>query len=85
MIEIPSGQPQPAGGHADYVTSLDGRHVGISSAPTYSYYYRDLISQCIIDIDQVELGNEVLVHWVTMENVLKKYGNSGSLSIFRSS
>lgn len=72
MIEIPSGQPQPAGGHADYVTSLDGRHVGISSATTYSYYYRDLISQCIIDIDQAELGNEVLVHWGDYGKRIKK-------------
>jgi glycine cleavage system aminomethyltransferase T len=63
LIDFPCAQPQPAGGHADLVTTLDGREIGISSATTYSYYYRQMISQCIIDIDQDELGNEVIVHW----------------------
>ncbi|MCL2137734.1 MAG: aminomethyl transferase family protein [Coriobacteriia bacterium] len=62
-LEYPCGVPQPAGGHADLVTTLDGRPIGISSGTTYSYYYREEISQCIIDIDQAIIGNEVLVHW----------------------
>lgn len=61
-IELPCGQLQPAGGHADYVTK-DGKQIGISSGTTYSYYYREVISHCTIDIDQAEIGNEVLVHW----------------------
>jgi len=62
VIELPFGQPQPSAGHADRVTK-NGRLVGISSGTTYSYYYRELISQCSIDIDQAEEGNEVIVHW----------------------
>jgi glycine cleavage system aminomethyltransferase T len=63
LIDFPCGQPQPAGGHADHVTTLDGKKIGISSGTTYSYYYRELISQCIIDVDQAELGNKVIVQW----------------------
>lgn len=61
-IELPCGQQQPAGGHADHVTK-DGKKIGISSATTYSIYYREVISMCTIDVDQAELGNEVIVHW----------------------
>jgi len=62
-LEYPCGVQQPAGGHADLVTTLDGKPIGVSSGTTYSYYYRQEISQCIIDVDEAELGNEVLVHW----------------------
>ncbi|MDR1901955.1 MAG: hypothetical protein LBQ88_06725 [Treponema sp.] len=61
LIDFPCGQPQPAGGHADHVTTLDGKKIGISSGTTY--YYRELISQCIIDVDQAERGNKVIVQW----------------------
>jgi glycine cleavage system aminomethyltransferase T len=63
LIDFPCAQQQPAGGHADLVTTPDGREIGISSATTYSYYYRQMISQCVIDIDQSKLGNEVIVQW----------------------
>lgn len=62
-IELPCGQPQPAGGHADHVTDKDGNRIGISSGTTYSYYYREVISHCTIDVDQAQIGNEVLIHW----------------------
>lgn len=61
-LELPCAQQQPAGGHADLVTK-DGRQIGISSATTYSYYYREVISHCTIDVDQSQIGNEVVVHW----------------------
>ena len=62
FIEFPVAPQQPAGGHADLVTK-DGKPVGISSAAVYSYYYREMISQTTIDLDQAEIGNEVVVHW----------------------
>ena len=62
-IALPCGQPQPAGGHADHVTTKDGHRIGISSGTTYSYYYRHQISHCSIDVDQSNIGNEVIVHW----------------------
>ncbi len=67
-----NGQPQPAGGHADIVSTHDGKVVGVSSCTLYSYYYRTLFSQCILDIDQAELGNEVLVHWGDFGKKIKK-------------
>lgn len=63
MLEMPCSPPQPAGGHADLVTTLDGKEIGVSTCTTYSYYYHDLLSQCIIDVEESALGNEVLVHW----------------------
>ena len=62
-IELPCGQPQPAGGHADHVTAKDGKRIGVSSGTTYSYYYREMISHCSIDVDQAQIGNEVIVCW----------------------
>lgn len=61
-MEFPVAPQQPAGGHADLVTK-DGEPVGVSSAVVYSYYYREMISQTTIDLDQAEIGNEVTVHW----------------------
>ncbi|GHU67352.1 hypothetical protein AGMMS49983_18390 [Clostridia bacterium] len=60
---MPCGQPQPAGGHADHVTAKVGTKIGISSGTTYSYYYREIISHGTIDVDQAEIGNEVIIHW----------------------
>lgn len=72
IMEYPCAVQQPAGGHADLVTNLDGKPIGISSGTTYSYYYRKEISQCIIDIDEAEIGNEVLVHWGDFGKRIKK-------------
>lgn len=60
-IEFPCAPPSPAGGHADLVTK-DGKPVGISSAAVYSYFYREMISQCTLNIDEAEIGNEVILH-----------------------
>lgn len=48
-------------GHQDYVTTPDGKVIGYASAGHYSYYYREIISETVIDIDQAEIGNEVIV------------------------
>lgn len=48
--------------HADHVLK-DGKRVGWSSGTIYSYYYRQVMSHCTIDVDQAEIGNEVVVQW----------------------
>jgi glycine cleavage system aminomethyltransferase T len=49
-------------GHADHVVK-GGRDVGIASGVAYSYHFRKILSHCTIDIDQAEIGNEVIVRW----------------------
>lgn len=65
MIEIPC-TPQRLGigviAHADHVLK-DGVQVGVSSGIAYSYYFRKVLSHCTIDIDQAEIGNEVIIEW----------------------
>jgi glycine cleavage system aminomethyltransferase T len=61
-IEFPCAPQQLAGGHADLVTK-NAKPVGVSSAAVYSYYYREMLSQCAIDLDQAEIGNKVVLHW----------------------
>ena len=50
IFELPCLEQQMAGGLADMVTK-NGKEIGISSFATYSYYYRQFISQCTIDKD----------------------------------
>lgn len=63
LMEFPSAVQQPAGGHADHVTTPDGRKVGVSSDPLYSYYYRQTISQAIVDLEFAKEGTELIVQW----------------------
>ncbi|WP_314504869.1 hypothetical protein [uncultured Microbacterium sp.] len=72
VFEFPVTPQQPAGGHADLVTTADGRAIGVSSAVVYSYYYRQLISQTVIDLEESHIGNEVLVHWGDYGNRVKR-------------
>ena len=37
--------------------------MGVSSGRQYSYYFRAMLSLCSIDVQQGELGNEVIVLW----------------------
>lgn len=48
--------------HADHVLKND-RPIGISSGTIYSYHFREVISHCTIDLDQAQIGNEVVVQW----------------------
>ncbi|HME41533.1 MAG TPA: hypothetical protein VKF36_00485 [Syntrophorhabdales bacterium] len=48
--------------HADQVLK-DGKVIGISTGRMNSYYYRDMISICSIDVEHSQLGNEVIVLW----------------------
>ena len=61
-LEFPSAPQQLAGGHADLVTK-NGTAVGVASASIYSYYYREMLTQCTIDLEESEIGNEVVLHW----------------------
>ena len=62
-MDMPCADPQPAGGHQDYVTDKDGRIIGISADPTYSSHFHTMISHAILDVGEVEEGREVFVQW----------------------
>lgn len=71
-IEYPI-TPQHVGvlGHADDVLK-DGKSVGIASGIIYSYHFRKVLSHCTIDIDQAEIGNEVIVLWGDYGKTMKE-------------
>jgi vanillate/3-O-methylgallate O-demethylase len=48
--------------YADKVT-LRGRPVGVATSRGYSYYFRQMLSLCVIDVDCSEVGTEVAVIW----------------------
>ena len=63
-IDLPSSPTWQEGvlAHADHI-SRDGRNIGISSGTIYSYHFREVLSMACLDLDQAEIGNEVVVHW----------------------
>jgi glycine cleavage system aminomethyltransferase T len=48
--------------YADRVLK-DGKLVGISSGQAYTYYYRQMLSLCSIDVPYGDVGTEVVVLW----------------------
>jgi vanillate/3-O-methylgallate O-demethylase len=48
--------------YADKVTRR-GRPVGVATSRGYSYYFRQMLSLCVIDVDCSESGTEVAVIW----------------------
>ncbi len=48
--------------YADQVLA-DGKLVGVSSGRAHSYYYREMISLCSIDVEHSALGTDVVVLW----------------------
>lgn len=62
-MDMPCAEPQPCGGHQDYVTDKDGNVIGISAVPTYSSHFHAMISHAVVDIEKAEEGKEVLVQW----------------------
>lgn len=42
---------------------VDGLDVGISSSRCYSYFFREMLSLAVIDVEHAELGSEVTVIW----------------------
>ncbi len=63
FMDLPCADPQPAGGHQDYVTDQDGNKIGISADPTFSSHFHTMISHAVIDADKAVEGTEVLVQW----------------------
>ncbi len=63
-IDLPTSPPWSEGMniHADHLLK-DGRRIGVSSGTIYSYHYREVLSNANIDVDQAEIGNEVVVQW----------------------
>ena len=63
-IDLPTSPSWKEGmsSHADHVVK-DGRRVGFSSGTAYSYFYRQVLSHGAIDVDQAQIGNEVVVQW----------------------
>jgi vanillate/3-O-methylgallate O-demethylase len=48
--------------YADKVL-CNGREVGVATSRGYSYYFREMLSLCVIDVWCGELGSEVTVVW----------------------
>lgn len=55
---------------ADKVTVGDDL-VGVATSRGYSYYYRQMLSLCTIDVRHSEPGTEVVVHWGTPDGPQK--------------
>lgn len=72
VMEWPCAVEQPAGGHLDYVTDLDSNVIGYTSDSTYSSYYHVTAALATIDIDKIQEGSEVLVHWGDFGSRIKK-------------
>jgi len=47
---------------ADAVTK-DGKLAGVSTSRCYSYYFRQMLSLCVLDVALCEPGTEVTVVW----------------------
>ncbi len=71
FIEFPVAPRALAGGHADHV-SRGGRRVGVSSQAVYSYYHREMLSQCVIDLEHAEIGTEVVIDWGEFGGPIKR-------------
>lgn len=48
--------------YADQVLK-DGKFIGVSSGRAYSYYFREMLSLCSVDLEYSAIGNEVVVLW----------------------
>lgn len=62
-MDMPCAEPQPCGGHQDYVMDEEGKVIGISAVPTYSSHFHTMIAHAILDVEQIGEGREVLVQW----------------------
>ncbi len=60
FMEIP--RDQRGFMYADKVMK-DGELVGVTTSRGYSYYFRQMLSLCTIDVNQSQIGNEVTVIW----------------------
>jgi len=60
FIEMP--RDQRGFMYADRVLR-DGKDVGVTTSRGYSYYFREMLSLCILDVEHAEIGTEVSVLW----------------------
>ncbi|MBV9628271.1 MAG: aminomethyltransferase family protein [Xanthobacteraceae bacterium] len=60
FMEIP--RDQRGFMYADKV-ERDGKLIGVTTSRGYSYYFREMISLCCIDVSSSEIGTEVNVIW----------------------
>src|SRR3712207_8445384 len=44
-------------------TTLFRSLVGVATSRGYSYYFREMLSLCTIDVGHAEVGTPVTVHW----------------------
>lgn len=63
QMEYPCCVPGMCGGHQDYVTTRDGKVIGLSSSAVYSSHYHKMISECTIDMEYAKEREEVIVKW----------------------
>lgn len=63
QMEYPCCVPGMCGGHQDYVTTRDGKIIGLSSSAVYSSHYHKMISECTIDMEYAKEREEVIVKW----------------------
>ena len=59
-IEFP--RYQRGGMYVDKVMK-NGKLIGTTSSYGYSYYFREMLCLAVIDIEQAEIGNEVIIIW----------------------
>ena len=80
-IDLPTSPPWSEGMnvHADHLLK-DGRPIGVSSGTIYSYHYREVLSHANIDVDQAEIGNEVVVSGATTAGASRTSARPSSAS-----
>ena len=69
FIEFP--RYQRGGMYVDKVLK-DGKLAGLTSSYGYSYYFREMLCLAVMNIDQAEIGNEVIIVWGAPGNPQKE-------------
>jgi glycine cleavage system aminomethyltransferase T len=61
-LDLPYSPQRWPMAHADNLTK-SGRSIGVSSGTIYSYFYREVLSMGCVDLEEAEIGNDVVVQW----------------------
>jgi glycine cleavage system aminomethyltransferase T len=69
-IDLPYAPQRWPMAHADHVL-IDGREIGYSSATIYSYSFREFLSLGCLDIENCNVGTEVIVQWGDHDGPIK--------------
>jgi glycine cleavage system aminomethyltransferase T len=64
-MDSPNHYPFASGIHTFYADRVlkGGKLIGISSGRAHSFYFREMISLCSIDVEYSAMGTEVVVLW----------------------